>query len=489
MSQIVDSRQRAERHGRSRERFLDRNRDSIRDAIDRAIGDPNGSIEDIGKGGIEVRPKGGISEPTIRHGQGGRNQHVAPGNKEFVPGDLIARPKGGSGGGGAGPGQGGKAEGDDDFIFRLDEEEFWDYYFRDLELPNMTKEKQADTENFRLKRSGFASSGAYNRLDLPRTKMKKMGRLLATQNPYNEQIISLLEEEKDILKSCDPEAQPGTRPALSLRSQWISTKEKIVKLERQVGALSAQFRALASPGQEERIREIEHEIESLAKGRARIPSYNESTDPRYRNFEQKSIPQAKAVMVCLMDVSGSMSEEMKDRAKRFYILLHRFLKQRYKKVDLVFVRHTETARECTEHEFFYDPDTGGTVVSAGIKEVAKILKARYPESEWNIYGAQTSDGDNSGSDNDTTKKCLTDLLPLMQGYYYVEVGGGGHMYGARQETSLWQTYKSLAEKFQNRFWMGKVNDKKEIGPLFRKLFEKKLASGSGQSRATAFGPT
>ena len=70
-------------------------------------------------------------------------------------------------------------------------------------------------------------------------------------------------------------------------------------------------------------------------------------------------------MFCLMDVSASMGEREKDLAKRFFILLHLFLKRKYERVDVVFIRHTHEAKEVDEHEFFYGRETGGTVVSLG----------------------------------------------------------------------------------------------------------------------------
>ena len=116
---------------------------------------------------------------------------------------------------------------------------------------------------------------------------------------------------------------------------------------------------------------------------------------RYRRFEPQPKPVAQAVMFCLMDVSGSMTEHMKDLAKRFFALLYLFLKRRYKHVDIVFIRHTHEAREVDEETFFYSPETGGTVVSTALEEMARIVDDRYPPDDWNIYAAQASDGDNT----------------------------------------------------------------------------------------------
>ena len=99
-------------------------------------------------------------------------------------------------------------------------------------------------------------------------------------------------------------------------------------------------------------------------------------------------------MFCLMDVSGSMSEHMKDLAKRFYMLLYVFLTRRYRHVEIVFIRHTDKAEEVDEETFFRSPASGGTLVSSARGD-ARRVRARYRPADWNIYAAQASDGDNS----------------------------------------------------------------------------------------------
>ncbi|MGO6907737.1 DUF444 family protein, partial [Rhizobium ruizarguesonis] len=141
---------------------------------------------------------------------------------------------------------------------------------------------------------------------------------------------------------------------------------------------------------------LEAKLKSLTEKSRRIP-YIDPLDVRYRRFENEPKPVAKAVMFCLMDVSGSMSEHMKDLAKRFYLLLYLFLSKRYKKVEIVFIRHTDKAEEVDEETFFYGPATGGTLVSSALAAMRAIIAARFDPAEWNIYGAQASDGDNAHS--------------------------------------------------------------------------------------------
>ena len=81
-------------------------------------------------------------------------------------------------------------------------------------------------------------------------------------------------------------------------------------------------------------------------------------------------------MFCLMDVSGSMTEHMKDLAKRFYMLLYVFLKRRYRHVEIVFIRHTDRAEEVDEQTFFHGPASGGTLVSSALEAMHEIVRSR-----------------------------------------------------------------------------------------------------------------
>ncbi len=116
--------------------------------------------------------------------------------------------------------------------------------------------------------------------------------------------------------------------------------------------------------------ELEEELARKMRRTGLIP-YIDPLDVRYRRFEPQPKPVAQAVMFCLMDVSGSMTEHMKDLAKRFYVLLYIFLKRRYKHVDVVFIRHTHQAQEVDEETFFNSPETGGTVVSTALEEMQR----------------------------------------------------------------------------------------------------------------------
>jgi uncharacterized protein len=172
-----------------------------------------------------------------------------------------------------------------------------------------------------------------------------------------------------------------------------------------------------------------------------------------------------------------MTESMKDLAKRFFLLLHVFLERRYKRVELVFIRHTEAAEEVDEKTFFTDPRTGGTIVSSALEELIRIQHERYPASSWNIYAAQASDGDNYGGDTARAVGLLeNDILPLVQHFAYIEVAPSGAV--IRGETDLWRGYEPLAGRSE-QMAMRRVSDRREIFPVFRDLFGKRPVSGLG----------
>jgi len=192
-------------------------------------------------------------------------------------------------------------------------------------------------------------------------------------------------------------------------------------------------------------------------------------------------PIAKAVMFCLMDVSGSMDEHMKDLAKRFFTLLYLFLTRRYEHVDVVFIRHTHEATEVDEQTFFYARETGGTVVSTALAEMLRIVKARYPTDAWNIYAAQASDGDNTLSDNAVTAAMLREgVLPQCQYYAYLEVGAEDDesplTARSSRPSSLWRAIETVLDP-SLPLAMRKVRHRREIYPVFRDLFAKKAETG------------
>jgi uncharacterized protein len=253
---------------------------------------------------------------------------------------------------------------------------------------------------------------------------------------------------------------------------------EVVALEEEIARLEAEG------GAPETLLALRAELERVLHRTRRIP-WIDPIDVRYRRFEPVPRPVARAVMFCLMDVSGSMTEDMKDLAKRFYTLLYLFLQRRYKHVEIVFIRHTHEASEVDEETFFHSRETGGTLVSTALEEMQKVVTARFPPAEWNIYAAQASDGDNAAGDSQKTARLLVDaILPACQYYAYIEVGREGEhgMPGfPRGPTDLWRTYEQLVAAGAPMA-MKKVRHRREIFPVFRELFAKR-AAGEEAARA------
>ena len=162
-----------------------------------------------------------------------------------------------------------------------------------------------------------------------------------------------------------------------------------------------------------------------------------------------------------------MSQTHKDIAKRFYILLYLFLKRNYQKIDVVFIRHHTSAKEVDEQEFFYSRETGGTIVSSALKLMDEIMRARYPTSDWNIYAAQASDGDNWNDDSPLCAKLLREsILPYVQYYSYIEITPHEHQ-------MLWHEMSALQNEFSDSFAMQQITEPADIYPVFRDLFQRR----------------
>ena len=405
----------------NRERFLRRHKDQIREAVKRAV-DGRG-IRDMEKGEDIHIPKRDISEPVFGHGQGGKREMVHPGNQDYMRGDRIARPKGGSGGGG-GSQASDSGEGEDDFVFHLTKEEFMQVFFDDLALPNLARTTLAETPEYKTHRAGYSSDGTPNNLHVVRSMRGAIGRRIALSSDARKELRQLEEKLETIRR------HPSPNPFV----------HEIPDLEREIAELRARI--------------------------DRIP-YLDPIDLRYRSRVRVPVPTSKAVMFCLMDVSGSMDEARKDLAKRFFILLYLFLTRHYEKIDIVFIRHHTQAQEVDEQNFFHATETGGTVVSSALVLMDEIARARYPTSEWNIYGAQASDGDNWHHDSGRCRELLSEkILPLCRYFAYVQV--------AEEEQNLWDEYAALAA--DNRtFAIRKVTEASQIYPVFRDLFKKEGA--------------
>lgn len=420
MTQFIDRRLNAKNKSAvNRQRFIRRYKEQIKKAIADSIS--NRSITDLENGEKVSIPTRDIREPNFHHAPGGRRDLIHPGNREFVKGDKIKRPSGGAGGGGSQASNTG--EGTDDFAFTLSKEEYLSLLFDDLELPNLEKNQLKKIINYKSVRAGFTSEGNPSTLSVIRSMKNAYARRIAMTSVSREELEKARHE-------LEMEIEAGREHSLLAESL------------------------------RERIKALEEKI-------SKVP-FLDTFDLRFSNFIKQPVPTTQAVMFCLMDVSGSMDQATKDMAKRFFILLYLFLTKTYKDVEVVFIRHHTQAKEVDEHEFFYSQETGGTIVSSALNLMHEIILDRYPSSQWNIYAAQASDGDNWSDDSPICYDVLHEnIMPLVRYFAYIEITTRSHQ-------SLWEHYRKLTED-NPAFAMQHIQSQADIYPVFRELFKRQKA--------------
>lgn len=421
MSYVIDRRLNGKNKSTvNRQRFLRRYREHIKKAVEEAVS--RRSITDMEHGEQISIPGRDIDEPVLHHGRGGRQTIVHPGNKEFTSGEHIPRPQGGGGGRGGGKASN-QGDGMDDFVFQITQEEFLDFMFEDLELPNLVKRHLTGSDTFKTVRAGISNEGNPSRINIVRTLRSAHARRIALSG--------------------------------STRSKLRAALAELDRLKRE------------EPDNLGDIQELEQKIAGMRARIDRVP-FLDTFDLKYNLLVKQPNPTSKAVMFCLMDVSGSMTQATKDIAKRFFILLYLFLTRHYEKIEIVFIRHHTQAQEVSEHDFFHATETGGTVVSSALVLMEDIIQARYPRGEWNIYGAQASDGDNWHDDSPRCREILEQkILPLVRYFAYIQV--------VEQEQNLWHEYSDLAMESEN-FAIRKAAEVDQIYPVFRDLFKKEGAA-------------
>ncbi len=415
----------------NRQRFLKRAKAQIKDAVNKSLRDR--SLKEIDKGEKITIPSKSTSEPRFRVDPNtGEREMVHPGNKEFAKGDKVKKPPKG-GGRGKGKEASDSGDGEDEFQFTLTQEEFLDIFFEDLELPNLVKRSLKEIKSTAYKRAGITSAGSPTNLNLIRTMRNAHGRRLALRRPSTKEMNAL--------------------------------KERLFQLER-----------ISQPDENEiaEKKSILAQLEEM-EARRRWAPFIDPLDVRYNAFEPTPVQTTAAVMFCLMDVSGSMGEREKDLAKRFYMLLYLFLKRRYERVEVVFIRHTHHAEEVDEETFFYSRQSGGTVVSTALEKMMEVQKDRFPAGEWNIYVAQASDGFTQSGDAQRCVEMLNDdIMPISQYYAYIEILDERELEvfsDADSGAELWRAYRTFAPAWDH-FAQTRIAKPQDIFPVFRELFAK-----------------
>jgi sporulation protein YhbH len=189
-------------------------------------------------------------------------------------------------------------------------------------------------------------------------------------------------------------------------------------------------------------------------------------DLRYKTWEEIVKPQSNAVILAMMDTSGSMGSFEKYCARSFFFWMTRFLRQQYEKVEIVFIAHHTEAKEVTEEEFFTRGESGGTICSSAYVKALDIIDSRYPIASWNIYPFHFSDGDNLTSDNERCVKLIAQLLERCNMFGYGEV----NQYN--RSSTLMSAYKHIQDK---KFMYSIIKEKNEVYKALTTFFSKKPA--------------
>lgn len=407
----------------NRQRALNRSKQSLKETLAETMAKRSITTDT----NIKVSAKTGpLEEPTFRRViDRGFTYNVVGSNKIFVVGDKIPKDGGGSSSGSGKPGSG---EGQDDFSWMLSQEEYLSLLFEGLELPDLMEKSLEFSEVEAPSLEGLSTNGSPSKLSVVRSLQRATGRKLALKRPTDEQL--------EAARLAVEQASVGDKPARQVEYDKLIRRRKIV-------------------------------------------GYIDPVDLRYRYYDCKPVPRSSAVVFLLMDVSGSMTENRKDIAKRFFLLFYTFLNKKYKNVAIVFIRHTEVADEVDENTFFYDNKTGGTRVSPAYELMLKIQAERYPSDEWNIYLAHASDGDNYDDDSRYVADLLQNkVLPTFQHSFYIEVGEDDPEWSSHgtDGSNMLKTFKSVKG---SNFTVRRVTNIDNVYPTFRDIFTNtKMANDS-----------
>ncbi|WP_334073873.1 MULTISPECIES: sporulation protein YhbH [Paenibacillus] len=187
-------------------------------------------------------------------------------------------------------------------------------------------------------------------------------------------------------------------------------------------------------------------------------------DLRFKTWEDVRLPKSNAVIIAMMDTSGSMGAFEKYCARSFFFWMTRFLRRQYEKVEIVFLAHHTEAKEVSEQDFFTRGESGGTICSSVYQKALDIIDGRYPPSSYNIYPFHFSDGDNLTSDNDRCIRLIGELLERSNMFGYGEV----NQYN--RGSTLMSAYRNLK---QDRFMYYVIKEKGEVYRALKHFFHKR----------------
>ncbi len=192
-------------------------------------------------------------------------------------------------------------------------------------------------------------------------------------------------------------------------------------------------------------------------------------DLRFKTWEEDNRYESNAVVIAMMDVSGSMGEFKKYIARSFYFWMVRFLRTKYDNVDIVFISHHTEAKEVSEEQFFTQGESGGTVVSSAYQLALEIIKQRFTPSDWNVYPFHFSDGDNYYSDNEEAVRLADELIATCNLFGYGEIGEEGTSGYRRSSGALLSIFNDRLKR-KGRFVGVRIDDKEDVYPALKQFF-------------------
>lgn len=418
----------------NRQRLLRRIKDAIRQSKPQDI--DAGGVKNMGNGSGPANPvavtRDCLHEPTFHYdGNSGEYDVVLIGNDQWERGDDFPIDSGGGGGRGSGAGSGGGEDSEDDFVVNVSREEFFNVFFEDCELPDLQETNAKELPETMPKHAGFQKEGNPAQLSVIRSYKNALPRRRALSADSRAELEELEEKIKQY--------EDGTHP---------------------------QCESLGKAEIETIIIQLMARCEELRAKIAGVPFF-EKLDLRYTKKEKVLVKSADAVFAMIMDISGSMDEDKKRIARKFFSLQYAFIKKKYPNTDLIFVAHTEKAYEMSEEEFFSTRVSGGTMVSPAYTMMHDIIKSRYDANQTNIYLSQASDGDNWDSDNASIIPELEEsgLLSKVRHMCYAHVGPEGWSNG------LWTTLQSIANT-SKKLSMVKIYDDSDVFDAFRSIYAK-----------------
>lgn len=270
-----------------------------------------------------------------------------------------------------------------------------------------------------------------------------------------EDVLSYISEELELPNIDKKKLSETVSQSLSKKSgyQRYGIRPRLAKRRTVVEKLKRQ------QGTKRNIKEIRNSIKL-----ERFPFKEE--DLRYYRIKKSPRKDFNAVIICIMDTSGSMDSTKKYLARSFFYVLSRFIRLKYNNVDIAFISHTTTAKEVTEEEFFHRVEAGGTYISSGLTQAMELIEQRYDPSIWNVYAFYVSDGDNWIEDNERAINSANNLCKLCNLFGYAEIMPA--YYSASIKEKLVRNVKS------DRFIAVSIKQKEDFWPALKAMLMKEF---------------